>query len=399
VTLGALTSTQLGHRPGSPEFRRLEFAMLTAGLAAFSLLYFTQALLPPISREYGVGATTASLTVSAATGALALAMVPLASVAESFGRIRAMRTGLGSACLLAFGCAFAPNFLVLLLLRGLVGVALAAVVAVAVGHLGDEVHPTAAGTAIGLYVAGNSLGGVLGRLVPGLVSDHGSVRSAILVLAACSTLAVLAFFVLTPPAVNFTPTPAHLSAHIEVVRGLVRDAGLRRLCVVGFLLMGGFVACYNYLGFRLTEAPITLSPGLASLVFLAYLAGTVSSPVAGRLADHYGRRSVLSASIILALTGLALTIPNSLLCVASGLIIFTTGFFGAHSVASGWVSAGATHNRAQASALYLMAYYLGSSAVGAGAGLAYQQWGWLALVAVIAALFGLALIAAVGVKR
>ena len=80
-------------------------------------------------------------------------------------------------------------------------------------------------------------------------------------------------------------------------------------------------------------------------------------------------------------------------------VVFTAGFFAAHSVASGWVSAGATSNRAQASALYLMAYYLGSSAVGAGAGVAYQHGGWLMLAAVVAVLFILGLIAAAGVER
>ena len=86
-TAGGLTS-------GSRELRRLNLAMLFAALAAFGLLYSTQALLPAIGAAFDVGPTAASLTVSAATGALALAIVPLSSVAESFGRVPVMRTGL-----------------------------------------------------------------------------------------------------------------------------------------------------------------------------------------------------------------------------------------------------------------------------------------------------------------
>ena len=52
--------------------------------------------------------------------------------------------------------------------------------------------------------------------------------------------------------------------------------------------MGGFVACYNYLTFRLEAAPLGLSTTVTSLLFLAYLAGTVSSPLAGRLSDRFG---------------------------------------------------------------------------------------------------------------
>ena len=49
------------------------------------------------------------------------------------------------------------------------------------------------------------------------------------------------------------------------------------LFTLAFLLMGGFVALYNFLGFRLTGAPVHLSPSVVSLVFLAYLAGTWAS--------------------------------------------------------------------------------------------------------------------------
>ncbi len=81
------------------------------------------------------------------------------------------------------------------------------------------------------------------------------------------------------------------------MRELLRDRSIVRLCLLAFLLMGGFVACYNYLTFRLEAAPLGLSTTVTSLLFLAYLAGTVSSPLAGRLSDRFGRRRLaLSAA-------------------------------------------------------------------------------------------------------
>ena len=41
--------------------------------------------------------------------------------------------------------------------------------------------------------------------------------------------------------------------------------------------MGGFVAVYNYLGFRLSGEPFSLPATAISLIFLAYLSGTVSA--------------------------------------------------------------------------------------------------------------------------
>jgi YNFM family putative membrane transporter len=69
------------------------------------------------------------------------------------------------------------------------------------------------------------------------------------------------------------------------------------------------------------------------------------------------------------------------------LALFTLGFFAAHAVASGQVGQRATVAKAQASALYLCAYYLGSSVIGYAAGYIWEHAGWLPMLAVLAALF------------
>ena len=79
--------------------------MLAAGLAAFDLLYITRAVLPSIDMTFGVTAATVSITVSVATGALALTIAPIPGLAEHYGRLKLMRIGLISALVLAVGCA------------------------------------------------------------------------------------------------------------------------------------------------------------------------------------------------------------------------------------------------------------------------------------------------------
>jgi YNFM family putative membrane transporter len=135
------------HVPGSAGYRRLNLAMVLAGLAAFGILYAAQPVLPQIGAEFGVGPSRASLAVSASTGALALAVVPAAALALRFGRVSTMRVGLLVAVLLTALAAFAPSFAVLVALRTLSGVVLAGVVAVAMGHVGSEVHPSGLGSA------------------------------------------------------------------------------------------------------------------------------------------------------------------------------------------------------------------------------------------------------------
>lgn len=380
------------HLPGTPGYRRLNLAMVLAGLGAFGILYAAQPVLPQIGEEFAVSPSRASLTVSASTGALALFVLPAAALAGRFGRVRSMRVGLLLAVALTALVAVAPTFGTLVVLRALSGAVLAGVVSVAMGHVGSEMHPSGLGSAMGLYVAGNSLGGVGGRLLTAAVADATSWRGGIGVLAAASLVVTVAFWVLVPdPVAPYEPGPdARGGSPVE----LLRRPGLAALVAIPFLLMGGFVAVYNYLGYRLLAAPFSLPLAVVGLVFLAYLAGSVSSAVAGRLVDAVGRPRVIVAAVLVMAGGLLLTLPDVLALVVLGLVVFTAGFFAAHATASGWMPVVAAPYGTRGSALYVCGYYAGSSVFGALLGLAWTGAGWPGVAAGVGALTAAALVAA-----
>lgn len=110
---------------GSRDFRRISIALFAAGMATFSLLYATQALLPALVDAFAVSPSQASLTVSVATGALALAVLPLATLSEAVGRRRTMIAALVIATAVGLVIPWAPSFGALLALRALQGAALA----------------------------------------------------------------------------------------------------------------------------------------------------------------------------------------------------------------------------------------------------------------------------------
>lgn len=397
------TTTDL-HLPGTPGYRRLNGAMVLAGLAAFGLLYAAQPVLPQLGEEFGVGPSAASLTVSASTGALALAVLPAAALAGRWGRVRVMRVGLVASVLLTLAVALAPDFATLVVLRGLSGLALAAVVGVAMGHVGAEVHPGGLGSAMGLYVAGNSLGGVGGRLLTAGVSDGTSWRWGVAALAVVGAVVTVAFWRLLPDPVADDAAGTAVAGPAEPrARGdagaLWRRPALLALVVVPFTLMGGFVAVYNYLGYRLSAAPFDLPPALLGLVFLAYLAGTVASALAGRAVDRLGRPPVLVASVLVMGAGLLLTLPDRLWLVVLGLVVLTGGFFAAHATASGWAPVVAAPFGTRGSALYVGAYYAGSSVFGLAVGQAWAAYGWGGVVASVAALAAVGLVAGLAVSR
>jgi YNFM family putative membrane transporter len=365
--------------------RRITFAVAAAGLGSFALLYAPQPVLPQLAAEFGLTPGGASLAVSAATGALAVVVVPIAMLSERIGRRRVIVSAVLAAALCALLLPFAPTYEALIALRVLQGVAVAGVPAVAMAYLADEVGPAGVGAAIGTLIAGNSAGGMIGRLVAGIGVDWLQWRGALAAVAALGLVCAVIVLVALPPD-SKPPSRAPRG-----LRAALRDRVLLCQYAIAVLAVSAFISLYNVIGFRLAAPPLELPARLAALVFLAYAAGGVCSAVAGRLADRLGRAPVALAALGVMATGALLTLPNSLISVVAGLALFTGGFFAAHSVASGWVGARAPANaKGQASGVYLFAFYVGSSVGGTAGSTAFGAWGWGALVTAVVGWLALA---------
>ncbi|NDZ97238.1 MFS transporter [Streptomyces sp. SID6673] len=364
------------HTLGSPGYRRATTALFAAGMTTFMALYYVQALLPQLSDHFGVSPATSALAVSLTTGFLAIAIIPASVLSERYGRVRVMVVSALAASIIGIVLPWSPSIEVLLAGRALQGVLCAGVPAVAMAYLAEEVDGASLGTAMGRYVAGTTIGGLTGRLVPGVAADLVSWQWALEAACLVSLGFALVFWRTVPASRFFSPQRVAPRITARNLMNHLRDPGLLPLFVLAFVLMGGFVTVYNFIGYRLLRHPFDLSEATVAAVFLMYLAGTFSSTYAGRLADRRGRRQVLISAVVTMLVGLALTVPDHLALVLVGMLLFTAGFFAAHSVASGWVSARATDHRAEASSLYLFHYYLGSSVVGALGGLVFSAFGW-----------------------
>ncbi|WP_442793374.1 MFS transporter [Paraburkholderia sp. HP33-1] len=380
---------------GSRAYWRASLALLFAGYATFSLLYCVQPLLPSFSEAFNVTPAQSSLSLSLSTAALALAIFVAGFVSEGWSRHKLMTLSLTVSAVLTLGVAVAPHWHQLLVLRTLEGLALGGVPAVAMAYLAEEVHPDGLGLAMGLYVGGTAIGGMAGRVITGVVADLFSWRVAIGTIGVLGLLSMLAFRSLLPPSRHFVPRRGLGFAHHRtlLLRQFTRP-GLPLLFLLGFVLMGSFVTLYNYIGYRLLAPPYRLNQTEIGAIFIVYLTGVVASPWSGRMADTFGRARVLSASLLLMVFGLALTMLHPLAAIATGIACVTFGFFAGHSVASGWVGRLAKDAKGQAAALYLLAYYIGSSLVGSYGGHVWASHGWNGVVGLIGALLLIGLIAA-----
>ncbi|WP_193762977.1 MFS transporter [Micrococcus sp. FDAARGOS_333] len=366
--------------PGQAGYRRLLFGLFLAGIATFAQLYSPQGLLPLVAADLQVTSHEAALLVSAATAGLALSVIPWSFASDRWGRRRAIAVSMVSACVFAVAGALATAFPLLLALRFAEGLAHGGVAALAVALIVEEVESFAVTLAAGTYIAGTTLGGLSGRLMAAPIGEAAGWHAGMLTVTGVGVLCVIGFLLVTPQARHFVRRPTPLSGVVAAAVENLRSPVLCAVYLQGALLMGGFVALYNYVGFAVTAEPLSWPLSVVALLFLAYLAGTWTSPWAGSLALRFGRYRVLTGASLVMAAGALLTIVQSPFTLIPGLLLFTGAFFAAHSVASSWAGLAARGGRAQSTSLYNLGYYGGSSLFGWLAGVVFEAAGWAATV-------------------
>lgn len=379
-----------GRSPGRPGYNRLIGTLFIAGFATFAQIFDAQAVLPVIVSDTGVSPATAALTVSATTLGLALAVLPWAAIADRIGRVHAMKLGLSLSAVIALVIPLLPTVPWVIGARLVLGTALAALPAVAMAYLAEEVRRDLVPIAAAIYVAGNSLGGMTGRVLGGILGENFGWRTALFAIAVLVALAAALFARYSPPALGFAPARTSAAESAARVRSHLRNPGLVVLYLQGFCIMGAFTALYNYLGFRLLDPPFNVPPVVVSLVFLVYIVGTIASRVAAGLALRFGVRKVMLVGTLVMLSGAALTQVPLLPVVVAGLALFTVGCFSSQPLASALTGQIVAEGRAQATALYQLFWLIGTSLMGWFGGVLYGNLGWPATIVLVVSLTGVA---------
>ncbi|GAA4284583.1 MFS transporter [Brevibacterium daeguense] len=380
-----------GYRKGDPVTKRIEIGLLMAGLATFTLLYNTQAILPYFTRDYSISPATAALSVSAATAGLGLGLLVAVPISERIGRVRLIRWSMTLSALLGIGVALVDSWELFLVTRFVMGFVLAGLPATAAVYLREEIHRSYATSATGVYIFGTTLGGLAGRIVSTGIIDlldrtglgervpFSASHAAMLGTAVIALVCAGACWVLLPESRGFSPQRDSAGELVRKFGRAFRDPVLLALYVTGGLGMGTFVGAFNVLGFRLEAPPYSLGIGAIGLLYLIYPVAGYASVLAGRAADRYSLRAVLPFGSVIGLVGVLVLAARPLVLVVLGMAIMAMGFFIMHSLASAWVAVRATATvqvPAQAASMYMLFYYAGSSINGNLAPLAWESFAW-----------------------
>ena len=364
-------------------FRIIRNCMLISGLSVFAQLYLFQPMLSELQASFGVSLATGSLAVSASTIGMATGLFLFAFKADTFKRERLMSLSLILSALLTITSAFMSHFVLLLLLNFLKGIALSGVSAVALAYLSDEIEPGKIGLAISLYLSGNTIGGMTGRVAGSLLAGWGGWQQAVWVIGITSLLLGYLFYWKIPASSQVSQNSISIKEKLQQMKDLLSKRLFIGMYLIAALAMGVFVSVYNYISIQLESPRYGLPHQMIAMIFVMYLTGVAGSIIVGKLSDTYRPERLLRYSLILLGAGLSMLLIPRLWALIAGLGVLTFAFFSTHTIASRIVSVNASRSKSSATSIYWLSYYAGSSIIGSLTGIILTRFGWDTFVEIL----------------
>jgi MFS family permease len=347
-----------------PGAGRRVFAVGLVGFCAFLMLYATQPLLPLFHLAFHASKLAVSLTVSAATLAVALAAPFVGVIADLRGRKKVIVPAIYLLAVSSFLTATSPGLYTLIFWRFIQGLLTPAVFAVAVAYINEEWDACETGFVTSVYITGTVIGGFCGRFLSGLIAARWSWPWVFICLGF-----------------------KRVENYGAGLRNMVGHFGNKRLLAIygiGFTILFSLVGTFTYITFYLAEPPFNLGPGVLGSIFAVYLIGAVITPLAGKWSNRVAGWKILSAALSVSMCGILLTISHSLWLVIAGITLCSSGVFVCQIVTNRSVAAVAKGSRASAVGLYVAFYYCGGFAGSVVPGLLWGYGGWPVCAVLIA---------------
>ena len=369
----------------------MPFRLLVIGIISFLTLvdlFAAQAILPSLTRAYGVTPAEMGFAVNASTLGMAVAGIAIALLAGRIDRRRGIWISLACLAVPTMLLGTMPDLATFTALRIVQGVFMSAAFTLTMAYLAEHYSATDVASALAAYVTGNVACNLFGRLMSASLASSFGLEVTFFVFAALNLAgAALVYFTLqrmAPMNASMAKSPfAAWVAHF-------RNPPLRAAFGLGFIVLFVFLGTFTYVNFVLARTPIALSPMSLGFVYFVFLPSVFTTPLAGRAVAAIGTRPTFWASFAVAAAGLPLLLIADLTAVLAGLVLIAAGTFFAQAAATGFVSRTATTERGAASGIYLASYYLGGLAGSAVLGVVFDMFGWTEAVVVLGIALALA---------
>lgn len=361
-------------------FWKIIISLLLASLFIFANLYAVQPLLPVFVEEFHISVSMSSLAMSLTIIGMIIGLIVLGFFSDRNGRRSYIVYSLLGSAILFFIIPLTDSFTVFLILRFIQGFALAGVPAAALAYISEEIDRKNVAYATALYISSNALGGMLGRVLSGFLTDTFSWQATFYIFAVIGLVLFAGVWMLLPRSRNFTASNVTFAKDIEGFLFHLKNPVLLVVFGLGVVLQISFTGVWTFLPFYLQAPPFDMSLQAISYLFFAYGIGVIGSPVAGKAAERFGLRKVRMAGVLILSLGIFMLFSSYLWLLVAGLCLTCLGFFAAHSLTAASVGQEATHHKGSASSLYLVSYYIGVALGSSALSPLWTSAGWNGLI-------------------
>jgi MFS transporter, YNFM family, putative membrane transport protein len=369
------------------------------GLTAFLTvvdLFATQAILPSLTRAYGVTPAAMGFAVNASTMGMAVAGLGVAFFSHWIDRRLGILASLALLSIPTALLAVAPDLTTFTILRIAQGLCMASAFSLTLAYLGERCSPMDAGGAFAAYITGNVASNLIGRLISAAVADHFGLAWNFYFFAALNLAgAVLVYFTISKAATMEQGTAA---SPLAALSGHFRERALCAAFGIGFCILFAFIGTFTYVNFVLVREPLSLGRMELGFVYFVFLPSIATTLLAGTLVARLGTRLTVWSALAVAALGLPLLLLPNLLAVLIGMVLVAIGTFCAQAAATGFVGHAATRDRDAATGIYLASYFFGGLIGTAVLGQLFDRLGWVACVVGIASSLAIAAILALHLK-
>ena len=370
---------------------------LTAFLTVVDL-FATQAILPSLTKHYGVSPAAMGFAVNASTLGMAFSGLAVGYFSRAIDRRKGILISLVVLAIPTALLAHAPDLTTFTLLRVAQGLCMAAAFTLTLAYLGEHYSAADSASAFAAYITGNVASNLIGRLISAGVADHFGLAVEFLFLRRPQPARRGAgLFHHRKDAVHdMHRRPAELAFRRldhasqepvlarELRHRLLHPVRLHRHLHLREFRAGAAAARRRRhdARFRLFRVPAGDGHDAAGRARGAALRH--QADVLGGAAGGGARPAALD--------------PAELSAVLIGMVLVGAGTFFAQACATGFVGRAATSDRGSASGLYLACYFFGGLIGSAVLGVIFDMFGWTACVGGIAVALLVAALLAVFLK-
>jgi predicted MFS family arabinose efflux permease len=337
------------------------FLLSLAAFASTASMRVTDALLPRLSLDFGVGLAGASWVITGFTVAYGAMQVLFGPLGDRYGKLRVISIASGAAALATLACYLSRDFDALVVSRFVAGAFCGAIIPLSMAWIGDVVPYKDRQPVLARFLVGQVMGIASGMVTGGFASAHADWRWPFAVIALWLGVSAALLFraSLADPAHAARASSHFFRNLLEVLRVRWARVVIATVFAEGCVVFGAlaFIPTHLHLvrGLDLPSAALTVVAFSAGGVFFAIFAGH-----AVRGLGEVGLATTGAIFLAAGLAGVGLSTGRAFAtasCLVAGL-----GFYMLHNTLQTNATQMAPERRGAAMSLFASCLFLGQSA-------------------------------------